>query len=112
MKQQVQRGEERMRESVEVLVTNRRQKAEKNPPVSAYVVLFAAINADDVAAIRQARRKLLGEGLKTAIARRNPSCSEDSDAHRPDVRYWRPWPRPLARRLPSSSEPACSPACS
>src|SRR5262245_6916727 len=71
-----------MRQGIEILVAYGGQIAKKDAAVCVRFVLFAAVNRNRMPACGEPRGKLLGECLKTAIARRNPSCPEDSDAHR------------------------------
>ena len=82
VRQQVQGGDEGVRQGVEVLVADGGQVVQAHAAVAASRMPLAAIDGDLVPARRQARGKLFGEGLEAAVTGRNAARAENGDAHR------------------------------
>ena len=81
----VQRGEQRVRERVQVLVADRRQVHEPRALVGADAPVDdvrAAVDDDLVAALGQPLGELLGGRLEARVGRGDPAGAQDGDLHR------------------------------
>src|SRR5262249_44762697 len=80
-------GAQGVRDGLEVLRARRRQHDQPDAPIARPVQALgdaadATENRDVVSARRQPNRELLGEGLETAVSRRDPAGAEDGEAER------------------------------
>ena len=77
----MQRGDESVRQSIEILVTNGGQVNQMHAPVSCRSVPFPAINRDVVTAGSQPHGEFFRERFEAPVIGRNAARAENRDAH-------------------------------